>query len=424
MKIKTSTRISIIFSVFTFFLIFFLLIALHISLFFSWYNKEVLEFKDLNNLGDIINESYSEIIKDEISWVENNEDKEFLEELADWDIFDIRSEKIADYINLFGYLYKKGNKVYIIDQKENGDFHTPYDVSSYYFDQLKSIKLGIILLIIFTLLSYIVAKRLFITLALKDIHSIVEKLKNIDLYNLKKIDVDIHKDDEIHIIVDSINHFLELIDTNTKNLESFNTQVAHEFKTPLMVISSELEYLELRWKKNESSKRVEHQIKKLDSLLEHFLLLTKIQNRKNIYREKLSLKEIIQENIIIFEKKYAGENITLQMNIDETYILETNKDFLNIIIKNILDNAYKYNKKWGKIKIILEKDILTISDTGVGIDTKNIKKIWNNLYRENAFWDGYWVGLNLVKKIIDVLGYKIDVTSIKNKGTKFSISFK
>ena len=71
-------------------------------------------------------------------------------------------------------------------------------------------------------------------------------MKKVDLHNVSKIDIDLHKDDEIHTIVDAINSFLELIDINTKNLESFNTQVAHEFKTPLMVISSELEYLELR----------------------------------------------------------------------------------------------------------------------------------------------------------------------------------
>jgi len=100
-------------------------------------------------------------------------------------------------------------------------------------------------LFIFTVLSFFISKLLFIKLALKDIFYISNKLKNIDLNNVTKIELDLYKNDEINIIVNSINNFLKAIEQNTKSLKEFNTQVSHEFKTPLMVISSELEYLSL-----------------------------------------------------------------------------------------------------------------------------------------------------------------------------------
>jgi len=86
---------------------------------------------------------------------------------------------------------------------------------------------------------------LFIKYSLKDIFLVSDKLQNIDLNNIKKINLDIPEDDEINIIIFSINKFLEIIDRNTKSLKQFNSSVAHEFKTPLMIISSELEFLSI-----------------------------------------------------------------------------------------------------------------------------------------------------------------------------------
>ncbi len=304
MKIKTSTRISLIFSVFTFFIILTLLWVLHVYLFFSWYNKEIEELRDASQLSDIISDTYKEILSEESQEKEN---------LIIESLFDVEKWDIHEYENIFLDLYNKDNKTYIIYERRPWIFYPPYDVSEYYDEQLKVIKLGLLLLVVFSFLSFLLAKVLFIKFALRDIHSITKKLKKIHLHNLKRIDIPLHKDDEIHTIVEWINHFLDVIEKNTKNLEAFNTQVAHEFKTPLMVISSELEYLELKGKKNESSKRVEYQIQKLDSLLEHFLLLTKIQNGKKVDKKKLILKQVIQENINILEKKYQKKEIHIDL---------------------------------------------------------------------------------------------------------------
>ena len=417
-KFKTSTRISIIFSIFTFFIIFSLLIILNIYLFSSWYNKEIEEVKESNEVTNILNIGFKEVISDE---VDNDKENKDLLWLLDIELFEEKEINIIWYSHFFLDLYTKNNKIYLILQKENKNFYSPFDVSKYFFEQLQIIKIWLILLMFFTFLSYIVSKKLFIKLALKDIFKISDELKNINLNKIEKLKNNLQKDDEINIIVDSLNNFLSIIDKNHKSLTQFNTQVAHEFKTPLMVISSELEFLELEWEQNDSMKRINFQIQKLDSLLNHFLLLTKINSKKTIEIQEINLYNIIEENILEIEKKYKQKNILIKNKISKKINITTNKWFFGIIIKNIIDNAFKYNNENWEIKINFKENKLTISDTWKWIKKGNIEKIWDNLYREDEFSKWYWVWLNLVKKVCEVLDYKISVESIEGKWTKFFI---
>ncbi len=420
-KFKTSTRISIIFSIFTFFIIFSLLIILNIYLFSSWYNKEIEEVKESNEVTDILNIGFKEVISDE---VDNDKENKDLLWLLDIELFEEKEINIIWYSHFFLDLYIKNNKIYLILQKENKNFYSPFDVSKYFFEQLQIIKIWLILLMFFTFLSYIVSKKLFIKLALKDIFKISDELKNINLNKIEKLKNNLQKDDEINIIVDSLNNFLSIIDKNHKSLTQFNTQVAHEFKTPLMVISSELEFLELEWEQNDSMKRINFQIQKLDSLLNHFLLLTKINSKKTIEIQEINLYNIIEENILEIEKKYKQKNILIKNKISKKINITTNKWFFGIIIKNIIDNAFKYNNENWEIKINFKENKLTISDTWKWIKKGNIEKIWDNLYREDEFSKWYWVWLNLVKKVCEVLDYKISVESIEGKWTKFILKLK
>ncbi len=422
-KFKTSTRISIIFSLFTFFIIWFLLIFLNLYLFFSWYNREILEIKENHIITNAINIWYKEIISDEIK----NDDNIFLKWLLELDLFEEKEDDLKWYKKIFFNLYIKNKNIFLIYKKENWNFYSPYNVTKYYNDQLQIIKIWLILLILFTLVSYIISKKLFIKLALKDIFYISKELKNINLNNIKKIKLNLDKNDEINIIWNSLNNFLEIIEKNNKSLKQFNSQIAHEFKTPLMIISSELEFLELKWVKSESMKRIEFQISKLDSLLEHFLLLTKIWNWKSIEKKNINLKEIINKNILVLKKIYLEKNIAIKNNINSKININTNEDFFEIIIKNILDNAFKYNKNSWEIIISIENFdplCLKIKDYWIWIKKENIKKIWDNLYRENQFQKWYWVWLNLVKKICEILNYEIKVESIEWNQTTFLLKIK
>jgi two-component system phosphate regulon sensor histidine kinase PhoR len=103
---------------------------------------------------------------------------------------------------------------------------------------------------------------------------------------------------------------------------------------------------------------------------------------------------------------------------------------LKHIVSNLVDNAIKYNKENGDIFIscIVKKNTvnLIIEDTGIGMDEKNIDKIFNRFYREdeshNRKKSGSGLGLNIVKQISEIINAKIKVESELDKGTKFIIT--
>jgi len=417
MKFKTSTRVSLLFSIFTFFIILILLVVLNIFIFISWEDKEIKELKETNQITDILSSSFKEIISEDIK---KNNWNDTLKSLLDFDLFEEQEHHLKWYEDFFYNLYIKNNKIYLI-YSENNKTYTPYNVTDYFNNQIKIIKIGIALLIILTFLSFFISKTIFVKIALKDIYSISEQLKNIDLNHIKKLNISLEKNDEINIIIDSLNDFIEQIKKNHESLKQFNSGVAHEFKTPLMVISSELEFLNLTTWNTEGIKRIEFQIKKLDDLLSNFLLLTQIENWKKIKKEKINLFNIINKNLENFKSIYSQKNIKVINKVWKDIELTTNKSFFQVIIKNILDNAFKYNKEDWVIKIEIINNRLIIWDTWNWIKKENIDKIWNNFYRENEFQKWYWVGLNLVKKISDILDLEINLKSEEWKWSEFSI---
>lgn len=416
MKIKTSTRISIIFAIFTFFIVFIVLILLNSTSFLWWYNEE----KD--EVSNKIDKEYEEILEEYND--ENTQKDELIKEVDELDWFSSDSIEFSLYNKIILHLYKKEEDFFILYEKNTKfwDFYLPYNVTVEYINQLRLIKIWFILLILSTFFSFLLAKFLFIKLALKDIMYISNFLKKINLDNIKKIDLDLNKNDEIKLVIDSINNFLSVIEKNTKNLKEFNTNVSHEFKTPLMVISSELEYLSISKNNKESYIKIEKQIDILNELLETFLLISKLENIKwNIKKDDILILDIINSQLSKYIPIYSNKNIKIKYIWNKNIKIKTNKKLFEVLIKNLIENSFKYNKNWWEITIDINNDYFIIKDTWIWIKKEDILKVFNTFYQvwDNSKW--YWVWLNIVKKIANILNFKIELKSEINKWTEFKI---
>ncbi len=317
MKLKTWTKISLLFTLFTFFIILLLLIVINISTFLNWYNTEKSEI--ISKLDKEFNEVITESGDINIQKEKLNDE---LEE-KDWFIW----ENI-NYKKVFLNIYFSQESYFIITSKET-KFWTisyTYNIDKYIENQLDLLIISIFSLLIFVIFSFFISKYLFLKFALNDIFLITNKLKNINLENIKKFDIELEENDEIYEIIASINKFLDLIDENTKNLKEFNTNVSHEFKTPLMIISTQLEYAIKTKKYDESFEKIEKQIDFLNELLETFLFVSKIQNSKiNIKSEKINITNLITNLLDEIEKIYLSKQIKLVKNIDRNIFLETDE---------------------------------------------------------------------------------------------------
>jgi len=211
---------------------------------------------------------------------------------------------------------------------------------------------------------------------------------------------------------------------NIKDMSDFIHNAGHELKTPLAVLRWNMQVMQAE--KNFDAKLLGESIITIDNANMLIEWLRELSEAGKVSgQEKINLPEYTRGILAEFIPQMKEKNITLDMLLPKTYFISANKSELEIVLKNIIKNAILYNKQAGKIMVKTEKNTLTIIDTWIGIAPENLDKIFDRLYREwearDASWYGIW--LSMVKKIVDVNGWKIIVKSEKWNGTRFEITF-
>lgn len=221
---------------------------------------------------------------------------------------------------------------------------------------------------------------------------------------------------------------------------NFFTNISHEFRTPLTLIISPLEkYLsenkdipDAQRKRTESIYR---NAKQLQKLINQLLDLSKLE------AGKLS-PEITQSDVVDFVQQitesFRGlaeqKNIKLNFQPSSPYILAYfDTDILEKIVTNLLSNAFKFSDSHGEItvKVALnpadnQRIIIAVSDTGIGIDSKNLQNVFNRFYQIHGKDPqkqvvGTGVGLALCKELIELHRGEILVSSRLGKGSTFTV---
>ena len=331
-------------------------------------------------------------------------------------------------------LYRLDDTIYFIYSRYYegiGEVKVFFDTTPYITSQKIIIKISLVIISIAFFLQLFIGK-IISRIFLRDLKNISKKLQDIDMdAYLEKIQCQGPKDDEIYILAETLNKSFQKIETQTKNLKQFITDVSHEFKTPLMSINSKIDVLEKKSLQKELTEIEEKNFyiylkdhtKKLNTLLETLFLLSRFEeNLQKMKTKKIDFSSYLQtkaENIL---ENYS--NIEVTYNIKKDVFLEIEDTTCNIIIENILINAIKF---WDKNRPIIEvwcdERTFWVSDNGSWISPQQVEKIYDKFYKENMNKKGFWIGLFLVKRIVTLYNWNIEVLSQKQKGTKVIIEF-
>ena len=214
--------------------------------------------------------------------------------------------------------------------------------------------------------------------------------------------------------------FLKPIKEEREKLNNFIKDTTHELNTPISAILMSTEFEDLNSKQIE---RVRLSAKRISEIYKDLTYIFLEDNQKTKVINELSLKDIIEEQLKYFEILASKKKISLSTNLVEFKYKINEDDFLRVF-NNLVSNAIKYNKMNGKLEIILSNNILTIKDTGIGIEKEKISNIFNRYYRATSEQGGFGIGLNIVNKICKNYNIKIDVESKLNEGTTFTLIFK
>ena len=210
--------------------------------------------------------------------------------------------------------------------------------------------------------------------------------------------------------------FLKPIKDDRERLNNFIKDTTHELNTPISAIIMSCEDDNLTKKQLDrikfSAKRVSEIYKDLT-----YIFLGNIEKKS---LDKIDLSKVIKEEIINFEPMIARKRLKINLNIEE-FFYEINKDDFIRLFNNLFSNAIKYNKTDGNIDIILQNRELIIKDSGIGISKDKIKDIFNRYYRATNQSGGFGLGLNIVNMICKTYNIKIDVQSLENIGSTFTL---
>ena len=215
----------------------------------------------------------------------------------------------------------------------------------------------------------------------------------------------------------------------------FVANVAHELKTPLTAIKGFAETLEEEVDSVHKRfiKIIRTNTDRLINIVSDLLVLSSLEKKRdNINMQKFDLKKLIENSLLIEQKKFDEKNIEVVFDFDSSIKSHLADPFLiEQLMLNLLDNAITYTESGGKIMIdVARKEsniVIEIADNGSGIPAENLPRIFERFYvvdkSRSRQLGGTGLGLSIVKHIVLAHNGDIRVESKPGQGTKFIINF-
>ncbi len=213
---------------------------------------------------------------------------------------------------------------------------------------------------------------------------------------------------------------------------SLMSNISHELKTPMSVISNYAELLQTEnlseEKRIEYAKNIVDSSNKVTELITNILKLNQLENQKipsNMTAYNLS--EQLCECLLAFENVWEEKNIDIVTEIADDVKVVSDMQLMSIVWNNLLSNAFKFTPKNGTVTVTLTTGnkyaAVKISDTGCGIPEGQEELIFDKFYQcdSSRSTDGNGLGLALVKRIINLTDSIIKVESEEGKGTTFTV---
>ncbi len=237
---------------------------------------------------------------------------------------------------------------------------------------------------------------------------------------------------ELTDISEHINTMAEELSGIETMRTDFVSNVSHEIKTPLAVINNYSELLKEPGVSEEERRQyveaISQSVNGLSDLVTNILRLNKLENQK-IYldEKKYDLGEQLCECLIGFENIWEEKHIELETDIDDEVVVQKDPSLMTLVWNNLLSNAFKFTPDGGKVTVSVKREgedaVVTVSDTGCGISAENGKHIFDKFYQGDTSHAtrGNGLGLALVKRVIEISGAKINVSSKVGAGTTITV---
>ena len=222
----------------------------------------------------------------------------------------------------------------------------------------------------------------------------------------------------------------ELVEKARISKDEFISNVTHEMNTPLTSIHGYAELLQSggmnEQQKKTAYKTILSQSERLTNLIACIINYSEIDS-DDLPPYEVDFSTLARETLCALKPEADKRNITIVENIDDNVVIMSRHERLSEIFGNLVRNAIKYNKDGGNITVTLNRQYLSVEDTGIGIAEENMSKVFSRFFTvdksHNGKNGGFGLGLAVAKKICQKSGWKISVQSTLGEGSKFTVEF-
>ena len=216
--------------------------------------------------------------------------------------------------------------------------------------------------------------------------------------------------------------------------KEFTANVSHELKTPITTIMGFSELLANpnieREKVTDFAYEINKEALRLRDIVGDIIELSSLDEGYETEIEEIDVKSTVSEEIGKLQHKAEENQVTLENRVPSSVTINGWNKVFSDVISNLLDNAIRYNKKGGYVKVDAKENNgkveISVSDNGIGIPQDSIERIFERFYRVDKSRSresgGTGLGLSIVKNGVERMGGEVSVKSSLGEGSVFTIT--
>ncbi len=221
--------------------------------------------------------------------------------------------------------------------------------------------------------------------------------------------------------------FTAKLQASNRQKDDIISAIGHEFKNPIAIINGYSQTLiddpniDANIRKKFLTKICQNG-NRLSELIDILRLSSKLDSaQQEIEFKTIKLYKLVKDNVENIKLNYSKRQIIIRGDKETT--IEGDSSLFGVVITNLVENAFKYSED--DIIIEFDEEKLSVIDRGIGISKKNLDNITNKFYRvnTNSWNNSLGLGLFIVKTILNLHKFKLDIQSKENEGSTFRVNF-